>query len=295
MIRWLTWERHKKELYDELATHLRLDIEDRIVRGEHPDEARAAAVREMGDIPLIEDVTRNVWGWERLEQVAQDLRFALRQLRRSPAFTIAAILTLALAIGANAVVFGVMDALLLRPLQVPRFESLYGTHYGDGSGFQSYPNYIDLRDRNHSFEDLACFNFALVGFDPGNDPSNSTGSRSVETTSMFSSCTRISDGFFMFRDEHGQDSAAYVVLSFAYWHSRFQGDRGVLVRIVQIDGHPFTVIGVAAPEFRGTVFFVSPDFFLPIVNQQQVGGGNAFTERGNTQGVFKCLGIFGRV
>ena len=67
--------------------------------------------------------------------------------------------------------------------------------------------------------------------------------------------------------KHGQNSAAYVVFSFAYWHSRFQGDRGVLGRIVQIDKHPFTVIGVAPPEFRGTLFFVSPDFFVPIVDR----------------------------
>ncbi len=290
MTRWFGWERHKKDLYEELAAHLRLDIEERISRGEHPDEARAAAVREMGNIPLIEDVTRKTWGWERLELLAHDVKFSLRQLRRSPAFTIAAVLTLALAIGANAVVFGVMDALLLRPLQVPHVESLYGTHYGDGSGFQSYPNYIDLRDRNHSFEDLACFNFALVGFDPGNDPSNSTGFTVSGNYFDVLQLQPFIGRFFHAWDEHGQNSAAYVVLSFAYWHSRFQGDRGVLGRIVQIDKHPFTVIGVAPPEFRGTLFFVSPDFFVPIVNQQQVGGGNAFNERGNTQGVFEVFG-----
>jgi predicted permease len=290
MMRWFGWERHKSELYDELAVHLRMDIEERISRGDHPDQARAAALREMGNIPLIEDVTRKQWGGEWLERAAHDLRFTLRQLRRSPAFTMAAILTLALAIGANAVVFGVMDALVLRPLQVPHVNSLFGTHYGDGSGFQSYPNYIDLRDRNHSFEDLACFNFALVGFDPGNDPSNSTG---LAVSGNYFDVLQLQPyigRFFHAWDEHGQNSAAYVVLSFAYWHSRFQGDRGVLGRIVQIDKHPFTVVGVAPPEFTGTLFFVSPDFFVPIVNQQQVGGGNAFNERGNTQGVFEVFG-----
>ena len=290
MTRWFRWERHKKELYEELAVHLRLDIEDRIARGEHPDEARSAAVREMGNIPLIEDVTRKTWGWERLEQAAHDLKFAWRQLRRSPAFSTAAILTLALTIGANAVVFGVVDALLLRPLQVPHVNSLYGTHYGDGSGFQSYPNYIDLLNRNHSFDDLACFNFALVGFDPGNNSSNSTGFAVSGNYFDVLQLQPFLGRFFHTWDEHGQNSAAYVVLSFAYWHSRFQDDRGVLGRVVQIDKHPFTVIGVAPPEFRGTLFFVSPDFFVPIVNQQQVGGGNAFNERGNTQGVFEVFG-----
>ena len=80
-------------------------------------------------------------------------------------------MTLALAIGANAVVFGVMDALVLHPLDVPKADSLYGTQYGADTGFQSYPNYADLRDRNHSFQDLAAFNFTLgTAIDTGNDP-----------------------------------------------------------------------------------------------------------------------------
>lgn len=82
-------------------------------------------------------------------------------------------ITLALAIGANAVVFGIMDSLLLRPLNVPQWDSLWGTmyNYGGNTAWQSYPNYIDLRDRNHSFEDLAAFGMVFVGLDTGKDPS----------------------------------------------------------------------------------------------------------------------------
>src|ERR1700716_2062535 len=101
----------------------------------------------------------------------QDLRYAFRQLRKSPGFTIAAVLTLALAIGANAVVFGVLNGLILRPLNVPEAENLYGSEYGDDSGWQSYPNYVDLRDRNRSFDGLAAFSFAFAGLDTGKDPS----------------------------------------------------------------------------------------------------------------------------
>jgi len=75
-----------------------------------------------------------------------------------------------LAIGANAVVFGIFNGMILRPLDVPQAESLYGTEYGDGSGWQSYPNYVDLRDRNRSFESLAAFKFTFVGLDTGKDP-----------------------------------------------------------------------------------------------------------------------------
>jgi hypothetical protein len=93
----------------------------------------------------------------------QDVRFALRVLRKSKRFTSAAVETLASAMGANSVVFGVLNALILRPLNGPHPQILYGTEW------QSYPNYIDMRSRNHSFEDLAAFKFAFVGLDTSND------------------------------------------------------------------------------------------------------------------------------
>src|SRR5882724_8897650 len=98
-----------------------------------------------------------------MSTLIQDVWFAFRVLRKSRGFAIAAVVTLALAIGANAVVFGILNALVLRPLNVPQAENLYGSEYGDGAGWQSYPNYIDLRDRNHSFNALAAFDFAFVG------------------------------------------------------------------------------------------------------------------------------------
>lgn len=110
-----------------------------------------------------------------MNTLMQDVRFALRVLRKSPGFAFAAVVTLALAIGANAVVFGVLNGLILRPINVPRAETLYGSEYGDDAGWQSYPNYIDLRDRNRSFDALAAFNFAFVGLDTGKDLSVATG------------------------------------------------------------------------------------------------------------------------
>jgi hypothetical protein len=102
----------------------------------------------------------------------QDLRFALRMLRKSPGFTIVAVLTLALAIGANAVVFGVLNALILRPLNLPEEESLYAIERtSDKAGYLSYPDYLDLRDRNRSFDSLAAYNITQVGLDTGENAS----------------------------------------------------------------------------------------------------------------------------
>src|SRR5579872_195370 len=108
--------------------------------------------------------------------LVQDLRYALRQLRKSPAFTISAVLTLAMAIGANAVVFSVLNGLILRPLNIPQPESLYSlqrTIQKDTN--HSYPDYLDLRDRNHSFEDLAAYNIAQVALDTGESPTPTWG------------------------------------------------------------------------------------------------------------------------
>jgi len=240
--------------------------------------------------PHIEQRSREAWQWRTLESIAADVRFALRQLRKSPGFTIAAVLTLALAIGANAVVFGIMDGLVLRPLNVAQPESLYGTHYGDNPAWQSYPNYIDLRDRNRSFEDLAAFNMVLgVGFDTGKNPVAANG---FAATGNYFDVLRIHPylgRFFHRSDEQGPNSAPYVVLTYAYWHSRFHDDAGVVGRTVLLDKHPFTIIGVAPPKFQGTIMFLAPDFFMPIVNEEQMGAPSLNT-RATEHAVFEALG-----
>ncbi|MGA3211307.1 MAG: ABC transporter permease [Terriglobales bacterium] len=202
----------------------------------------------------------------------QDLLFSIRRLRKSPGFTLAALATLALAICANAVVFSVMDALVLRPLHIPRANSLYALwRTADADAHESYPDYLDLRDRNRSFDGLVAFNMDEAGLDTGKDSSRAW---VYEASGNYFDALGIQPylgRFFHASDEHGPDSAPYVVLSYGYWHSQFQDDPGVLGRVVQVDKHPFTIIGVAPPEFHGTIVFFHPDVFAPIVNQGQIG------------------------
>src|SRR5271168_2662242 len=284
----------RRKIYSDLSEEIGLHIEERteqLVReGMSPKEAERAARVAFGNRTLLEERSHEVWQWPTLESIAADVRIALRQLRRSPGFTIAAVLTLALAIGANAVVFGLLDGMVLRPLNVPQSGSLYGTHYGDNLAWQSYPNYIDLRDRNRSFEDLAAFNMVLgVGFDTGKNPIAANG---FAATGNYFDVLRIHPylgRLFHASDEHGPNSAPYVVLTYAYWRTRFNGDPGVVGRSVQLDKHAFTIIGVAPPEFLGTIMFIAPDFFMPIVNEEQMGAPSLNT-RATEHAVFEALG-----
>ena len=121
--------RRKTDLTEEIESHLKMATADRVARGESQIDARRAAVREFGNVPLVADVTRERWGWLRLERLMQDVRFAVRQLRRTPAFTMTVLLTLALGIGANAAIFTLVNSVLLKDLPVANPKML--VHLGD--------------------------------------------------------------------------------------------------------------------------------------------------------------------
>jgi predicted permease len=212
----------------------------------------------------------------------QDLRYALRQLRKSPGFAVTAALTLAMAIGANAVVFSVLNGLILRPLNVPHAQSLYAIERaGDKQLGHSYPDFLDLRSRNHSFEDLTGYGVFQAALDTGEKTSLSWG---VEASGSYFDALRIRPylgRFFHVSDEHGANSAPYIVLSYSYWHSQFHDDRSVVGRVVRLNKNPFTIIGVAPPGFRGTLVFFSPQFFVPMVQQEQTEGWNGLHDRSN--------------
>jgi predicted permease len=221
-----------------------------------------------------------------MDNLLQDLRFAFRQIHHSPGFAVTAVLTLALAIGANAVVFAILNSLILRPLDVPHAQSLYGIQRGkDKDPTESYPDYLDLRDRNRSFEDLVAYSVASVGFDTGNNP---TGAWTMEVTANYFDALHIQPylgRFFHTTDEHGPNSAPYIVLTYAYWHAHFQDDRGVVGRVVQLNKQPYTILGVAPSEFRGTLSFVFPDFWVPIDRE----GSDWLNARGN-RGLLMMMG-----
>jgi len=286
------FRRHR--LYDELSEEMRLHIEERVEQltreGLSAREAERQARIAFGNPTVIEERSRAVWQWPTLESIAADIRFAVRQLRRSPGFTIAAVLTLALAIGANAVVFSILNAFLLRPLAVARPNSLYQLqHANETSANQSYPDYLDLRDRNHSFDSLMAYNVDEVGLDTGEgDP---TEAWIEEASGNYFDALGLEPylgHFFHTSDEHGANSAPDIVLSYEYWHAHFHDDRNVVGRVVRLNRHPFTILGVAPRDFNGTLLFFNPAMFVPLVEHPAL-GDNDLTTRGD-RWVFDVMG-----
>ncbi|MEO8372059.1 MAG: ABC transporter permease [Candidatus Solibacter sp.] len=280
----------EQDLDEELQYHLDHKIEQFIAQGMAPGEARLAALRAMDGLTQRKEECRDMRKLNLLDDMLQDVRYAVRVLAKAPGFTAVAVLTLALAMGANSVVFGILNALILRPIDVPQADSLYSLQRkADNYGAESYPNYLDLRERNRSFEDLAGYTIWAAALDSGNSPARVW----IEMcTGNYFDVLRIQPHlgrFFHGSDEHGPNSAPYIVLSYAYWQTHFQGDRGAVGRVVRVNKHPFTVLGVAPPEFHGTLLFLFPDFFLPLVNQQQLEGVDMLNARGN-RWVFQVLG-----
>ena len=262
--------RRKRKASDfnaEIEEHIQLETERLREQGLGEDDARAAARRAFGSVTRAQERFYESGRWLAWDDFWHDICYAIRLLRKAPGFTFVAILTLAVAIGANAVVFSALNAFLLRPVNVPRSESLYALQFDGGRrGALSYPNYRDFRDRNRGFDGLAAYTMDRVGLDTGGDP---TRAWLYEVSGNYFDVLRMQPylgRFFHASDEHGAGSAPYIVLTYAYWHGHFQEDPDVVGRAVKVNRRTYTIIGVTPPEFRGTFLLLSPDFFVPLVS-----------------------------
>lgn len=201
----------------------------------------------------------------------QDIRQATRVLRKSPGFVIAAVLTLALGIGANAIVFSVLNALVLRPVNVPGGQRIYQVQLDIGKErypSQSYPNFIDMRDHNTAFEGLAMYAIGNAGIDTNGTPEQAWHYEASANYFDVLHVQPVLGRFFHAADDRGFGSMPYIVLSYAYWQSHFNGDPGVVGRVVRVNKNAFTILGVAPQGFRGTELFYSPDFWVPALNME---------------------------
>jgi predicted permease len=265
------------DLAEEIQQHLAEEIESLMAGGMNRRDAEFAARRRFGNVTLIEEQGSEAWKMPNIEGWLSDFRFALRRLKASPGFALTAVITLALGIGANVVVFSVLNGLILRPLGVPDATNLYQISKGTSGGdAQSYPDYRDFRDRDPSFNGMIASKILPAGMSIDNATVRSWG---VAATGNFFDVLGVQPAlgrFFHASDEHGLGSAPYVVLSHDFWQRQFGGRSDALGKAVKLNGHPFTVIGVAQQGFRGTDVYFWPDYWMPVTNAEQVTGWSDF-------------------
>jgi predicted permease len=270
----------EQEIDAELQSHVEMRIADNVASGMSPEAARRDALVRFGNRAATrERVTEEDAGmvWDPL---ARDLIYASRQLRRTPAFTLTALITLILAIGANVVVFSVLNALVLRPLDVPQSAGLYNVvHKESGYDNQSYPDYVDFKTRNNTFHDMAVYRIQSAGLSAGTAAYQCWYYRVSGNYFDMLGVLPAQGRLFHATDEHGPQSAPYIVLSNNFWRSRFASDPAIVGTTVYVNKHPFAVVGVAPATFHGTEVFLWPDFWMPIVNTPDDEGTNFLSGR----------------
>ena len=272
--------RMDRDMNDELGSHIQHRADDLERSGVPRGEAERRARLEFGGYERYKTEGHEASGGALLEGLAKDVRFGVRMLRKSPGFTLTALVTLAVGIGANAVVFSLLNAIVLRPLNVPDPQNVVMIEHGkDRTPSHSYPDYLDLRDRNRSFTGLITYEIAPGGLNSNGSPQQvwlyETSGNYFDVLGIHPYLGR----FFHSADEHGPNSAPFMVLSYAYWQNHFQGDRSVVGRVVELNKFAWTIIGVAPQGFRGTELFFEPNLWAPKVNVEQIEGFNSLDQR----------------
>jgi predicted permease len=272
------WDRRKDDLREELQAHLLMDVENRVARGEPREEAYAAAVREMGNAPLLADVTRQQWGWTWLERMGQDARYALRQLRKSPGYTVTALLTLTLAVGANTAMFSLFYSLLLRSLPVERPDRIVQIKLqlsAAGVKGEPGPNVSDglfdlLSKSQTSFTGMCGWQEQNLNLHEQDD------TRPVAAAALTGGCMRVLGlhaalgRLLQDADDAGAPEGYPVVLGYDYWRTHFGADPSVLGRVLEFGASMRTgaskgvIVGVMEPAFDSVQVGGRPNFYVPL-------------------------------
>ena len=247
------------ELDAELESHLRMAIEERMARGDSREAAERAARREFGNVTHIKEVARETWGlW--LERLVQDVRYGARALRRTPAFTIVAVLTLALAIGANSAVFTMVSSVLLKPLPFREPERLFLASYVPVDlPFEVPPSiadraWLDYRQRARAFEKLTAYTrmqktLSDAGGGGGSDAATVAGARVDASFFAVLGVSPILGRAFVSEEEQADRNTA-AIISHRLWRERFGGDPSAIGTRIALDGVPHTIVGVMPPGFN---------------------------------------------
>jgi predicted permease len=263
-------ERVRQELDEEVDGFLEMAAEEKIGHGMNRKDALRTVRLERGSLEVTKEVVRAA-GWESFVETSwQDLRFAARTLRKSPGFTAVAVLTLALGIGANTAIFSVVNALVLRPLPVERPKELAfleNAHYGLGL---SFPNYKDLRDRNQTFAGLIGYRMAPMELETDRGAQRIWGYLATGNYFDILGVQPALGRSFNENDDLHPGASPYAVLSYSAWQSRFGADPAIIGKTIRVNRLPYSVIGVAPPDFHGTEIFYWPEIWVPMMMEPRI-------------------------
>jgi putative ABC transport system permease protein len=275
---WL-FRRHEREedLDEEVQSHLRMAAQERIERGESAEQARASALREFGNVALVKEVTRDMWGWGGLAQFIQDARYGLRILARSPGFSAVAVLTLALGIGANTAMFSVVNAVLLRPLPFRdpgRLVVIEGFYPALVPTPQPHLEWEDGAQRIKTLTDFSLYETGEINL-AGDGQADRLSA--AEVSEDFFSLLGINPirGRTFLPAEESADHPSAAIISYRAWQSRYSLDANVIGKTIHLNGKLFTVVGIMPPEFG---FPGQTQIWVPLPNNLngKIFGGNAF-------------------
>jgi putative ABC transport system permease protein len=266
-------KRRDQELAHELEVHLAHEADENLARGMSRHEAELAARRRLGNATSVREVVYEMNSWNAIDSLVKDVKYGLRQLRLHPGFTLTAVLSLALGIGANTAIFTLVDQIVLRLLPVKNPRELVqlqvqgprpGDQDGDGLHTFSYRAYLALRDRNTVLAGLTGEKIqtaSLVGKDRGERV------RIGLVAGNFFQVLGVAPYLGRLlapEDDTTRNGHPVVVLQFNFWQNRFVGDRGIVSSTVRLNGSPFTVIGVSAPGFEGTNVGIPTQMWAPV-------------------------------
>ena len=271
--RWLTRRSRKEaELRDELQFHLEQEAAEALAAGLPSDHAKWAARRELGNIALLMEDTRAAWGWASLERFCQDLRYALRTLRKNPGFAAAVVLSLALGIGATTAIFSLLNAAVLRPLPVPAPQRLvqftntlplWETAANNWNSLFAYPQLENFQTRSKTLSGI--FGGTGLGrITVGLNGTSGLAHGDAYTGNFFSVLGIAPQHGRLFSAADDAARAPVAVISDAYWRNRFGADPTIVGRAVTVNQIPFTVIGITPREFQGISVGNCPDIWVPL-------------------------------
>jgi predicted permease len=284
-------ERKDRDFGEEIEAHIALEAERLRGEGLSESDAMAASRKQFGNVLSAQERFYEAGRWLGLERLLRDVSYGLRILARNPGFTAVALVSLALGIGVNALVFSVVNSLLLRPLPVDQPGQLVFLESARHGAGQSFPNYRDLRDRNQVFSGLLGFRVVQLEMESHESADRTWGYLATGNYFDLLGVKPALGRFFHQEDDLHAGASPYAVLSYGTWQSRFGGDREIVGKTIRINRQAYTVLGVAPPEFHGTELFYWPEVWVPMMMQAQIEPGNPWLEERMTSNTW----IIGRL